>query len=198
MYCPERVIEIPWGLRKVRELPTSAHILEVGDVLGSTFARLGYVVDTIDLAPPRPIAVRGWTYLQTDAREFEADKLYDAAFSISTIEHIGMGRYGDPVDRDGDRTTLIRMARALRPRGHLYLTVPFGPVAEIAWQRTYDTRSMGSLLENWSINQMQVYVFDRWRWRLASGSEPEDSETCGIEGMHVPAVALVSATKIDH
>jgi hypothetical protein len=202
MYCPERVIEIPWALGKVGELPTTAHILEVGDVLGSTIARLGYFVDTIDLASPRPVTVPKWTYLQRDAREFESDETYDAVFSISTIEHVGIGHYDDPVDQTGDSTTLNRMARATRPGGRLYLTVPFGPVAKLTWQRIYDAQSIGRLLkDSWTIDQLEVFVFDRWRWRPAMSLRALENTTTRLGSLDTPGVtpgvALVSASKRD-
>jgi len=37
------------------------------------------------------------------ADEFEKDsRLFDGAISISSVEHSGLGRYGDPLDPDGD------------------------------------------------------------------------------------------------
>jgi len=44
--------------------------------------------------------------------------------SICVIEHIGLGRYGDPLDPFGSEKALMEMIRVLAPGGSLYLTVP--------------------------------------------------------------------------
>lgn len=45
---------------------------------------------------------------------------------MHVIEHIGLGRYGDPLDPDGDRKALDEMKRVLMPGGDLILVVPVG------------------------------------------------------------------------
>ena len=45
---------------------------------------------------------------------------------MHVLEHIGLGRYGDPVDPDGSRKAAAELARVLSPGGKLYLTVPVG------------------------------------------------------------------------
>lgn len=44
--------------------------------------------------------------------------------SICVIEHIGLGRYGDPLDPFGSEKAIAEMIRVLAPGGSLYLTVP--------------------------------------------------------------------------
>lgn len=50
---------------------------------------------------------------------------YDAVVSISTIEHIGLGHYGDPIDPEGDIVTMSRLADMLKPGGWMYFDVPY-------------------------------------------------------------------------
>lgn len=45
---------------------------------------------------------------------------------MHVLEHIGLGRYGDPIDPDGARKAASELARVLAPGGRLYLTVPVG------------------------------------------------------------------------
>ncbi|MFC1937100.1 DUF268 domain-containing protein, partial [Chloroflexota bacterium] len=44
----------------------------------------------------------------------------------STIEHFGLGRYGDKEDVDGDIKGMNTLRKYLKPRGLMVLTVPFG------------------------------------------------------------------------
>lgn len=45
---------------------------------------------------------------------------------MHVLEHIGLGRYGDPLDPDGARKAAAELARVLAPGGRLYLTTPVG------------------------------------------------------------------------
>jgi len=46
--------------------------------------------------------------------------------SLSVIEHIGLGRYGDSIDPEGHIKALNEFRRVLSPNGHLYISVPIG------------------------------------------------------------------------
>lgn len=53
----------------------------------------------------------------------------DAIKSLScmhVIEHIGLGRYGDPIDIDGDKKAARELSRVLAPDGDLLVVVPVG------------------------------------------------------------------------
>ncbi len=42
------------------------------------------------------------------------------------IEHIGLGRYGDPIDPEGSIKAAKELERILKPDGRLYLSLPVG------------------------------------------------------------------------
>jgi SAM-dependent methyltransferase len=46
--------------------------------------------------------------------------------SLHVIEHIGLGRYGDPIDPAGPEKAARELARVLRPGGTLYLSTTIG------------------------------------------------------------------------
>lgn len=46
---------------------------------------------------------------------------------LHALEHFGLGRYGDPVDKDGWLKALHEYVRVLAKGGILYLSVPIGP-----------------------------------------------------------------------
>jgi hypothetical protein len=53
----------------------------------------------------------------------------DSVESIScmhTVEHIGLGRYGDPLDYDGDLKAIIELKRVVAIGGNLLFVVPLG------------------------------------------------------------------------
>ena len=52
---------------------------------------------------------------------------------MHTIEHIGLGRYGDPYDYDGDIKALTELKRVTAPGGDLLIVVPVGKESKIAF-----------------------------------------------------------------
>ncbi len=51
----------------------------------------------------------------------------DSLSCLHTLEHFGLGRYGDPVDIDGHLEGFRQLASMVRPGGMFYLSVPIGP-----------------------------------------------------------------------
>ena len=45
---------------------------------------------------------------------------------LHVAEHIGLGRYGDPIDARGTRRAMDELARVLAPGGNLFFAVPVG------------------------------------------------------------------------
>ena len=86
-------------------------------------------------------------------QEYDRDPIrFDAAFSISTFEHDGLGRYGDPLNPKGDLDSMKKMKSMLKPKGILFLAVPIGPDA-LVWNahRIYGRLRLPLLLEGWKI-----------------------------------------------
>lgn len=52
---------------------------------------------------------------------------FDCVCSLSALEHIGLGRYQDPLDPDGDIKAVQRIREWLKPGGWLYFDVPYTP-----------------------------------------------------------------------
>ncbi len=53
----------------------------------------------------------------------------DSVVSLScmhVVEHIGLGRYGDPLDPEGDLKAMAELARVVAPGGSLFFVVPVG------------------------------------------------------------------------
>lgn len=45
---------------------------------------------------------------------------------LHVAEHIGLGRYGDPLDPEGTRKAAMELERVLAPGGNLYFSLPVG------------------------------------------------------------------------
>ncbi|PWB67741.1 MAG: hypothetical protein C3F15_17505 [Holophagae bacterium] len=55
-----------------------------------------------------------------------ADRSVGSISCLHVVEHVGLGRYGDPLDVDGSARALDELARVLSPGGDLYLSLPIG------------------------------------------------------------------------
>jgi SAM-dependent methyltransferase len=105
--------------------------------------------NTLTFAHPqvRTVRVDEWRREKLDQRE-----KFDVGLSITSFDHTGLGRYGDPLHPDGDILAMREALDDIRPGGTLLLTVPVGPDA-IAWNlhRRYGIHRLPRLLQGWSL-----------------------------------------------
>ena len=88
----------------------------------------------------------------TTVAELAADARYDVAVAVSSFDHDGLGRYGDPLHPEGDLLAMRTAWRALRPGGLLILSLPVGPDL-IVWNlhRRYGPIRLPRMLEGWEL-----------------------------------------------
>ena len=55
-----------------------------------------------------------------------ADGSIKSLSCMHTVEHVGLGRYGDPIDPTGDLKAIAELKRVLAPGGNLLFVVPIG------------------------------------------------------------------------
>ena len=58
--------------------------------------------------------------------------LFDAVVTVSSLEHSGLGRYGDPVNPWADLIAMARSWCITKPGGKMFIGVPTGP-DEVNW-----------------------------------------------------------------
>lgn len=67
-----------------------------------------------------------------------ADNTVPSLSCMHTIEHIGLGRYGDEIDPQGDTKSIYELKRVLQPGGDLLFVTPVGkPKIEFNAHRIY-------------------------------------------------------------
>lgn len=78
--------------------------------------------------------------------------LFDIAISLSSFDHDGLGRYGDPIHPSADIHAMQTTRDLLKPGGFLFLTVPIGPDV-VVWNlhRRYGRLRLPRLLEGWEV-----------------------------------------------
>ena len=74
----------------------------------------------------------------------------DGVVTFSSVEHSGLGRYGDPLNPYGDLEAMAQTWCLLKPRGVLFAGIPVGSIDTVFWnaQRVYGPKRMKHLFAN--------------------------------------------------
>ncbi|RYD37256.1 MAG: DUF268 domain-containing protein, partial [Verrucomicrobiaceae bacterium] len=86
-------------------------------------------VEVLDIRP-QPHVIPNIVFRQLDLMEElppEWTGCTDSLSCLHTIEHFGLGRYGDKIDPSGHLKGLEQLKRMVEPGGLFYLSTPIGP-----------------------------------------------------------------------
>lgn len=125
-FDPHYFYQGAWLARRVAAFRPSLHV-DIGSSI-LTMSVLSSQVHTV-VADYRPLraTVSGLIPLGADVTRLPfADASLASVSSLHVVEHVGLGRYGDPLDPDGTRNAARELARIVKPGGRLYLSVPVG------------------------------------------------------------------------
>lgn len=118
-----------WVAQKIHDLDPENHV-DVGSRLDGFIAHLASFreVQVVDVRP-MSLEIPRVRFRQLDAmsdlpQDFE--EYADSVSCLHTLEHVGLGRYGDQLDPLGYEKAFRNLARIVRKGGRLYLSVPCG------------------------------------------------------------------------
>jgi len=91
-----------------------------------------------------------------------ADASVTSLSCMHTIEHIGLARYGDPLDYNGDIKAISELKRVLAKDGSLLFVVPIGNVNKIFFNahRVYTKESILALFSDLSLQEFVLIPED--------------------------------------
>lgn len=160
----ERVVEYPLIFQWIRP---SGRVLDIGCVssrLPIQLASLGYAVHGLDVRP-YPFAHPNLTFHQADVMTWEPAVAFDSVLLISTIEHFGLGGYGDSAVPDADRRAVERIRGWLAPGGQLLASVPFGQPALTYKHRVYGSDQLEALFRGFRCVDARFFARLDGAWR---------------------------------
>lgn len=98
---------------------------------------------------------------------------------MHTIEHVGLGRYGDPLNPNGDLRAMAELKRVLAPDGNLLFVVPLGrPKIMFNAHRIYSYDQILSQFSDLRLNKFSL-VDDQGIYHDESSKELADRQNYG-------------------
>lgn len=192
----ERFIEYPY-VHAVIGLGRKQKILDVGccgSQLPVELASMGHEVYGIDVLE-YPLEHPNLTSVQGDiCRAPFPDGSFDVVTAISTLEHIGLGRWGDPLHEDGDKKAVEEIARILKPGGRAIFAIPFGKERTVVyWGRVpsyllYNSASLKDVFSALTVEREEFWVKEAEQWQPTTR---EEAETVASTPTDVCSIAML-------
>lgn len=86
-----------------------------------------------------------------------ADNSVESISCMHVVEHIGLGRYGDPLDPDGDLKAMMELKRVSAPGGTLLFVTPVGrPRIQFNAHRIYSYQQVMSYFSGFQLRQFAL------------------------------------------
>ena len=118
-----------WAAKKIYERNPKEHY-DIGSRVDGFIGHLAAFRGNIKLIDIRPMenVIPGVEFVQADATDLNgiADSTIESISALCSLEHFGLGRYGDQVDPDAFHKVARAIVRVLKDDGDAYIAVPVG------------------------------------------------------------------------
>lgn len=172
-----------WAARIVAETRPAYHV-DISSIL--SFCTMVSAFVPVKFYDYRPAKVN---LSNLDSEHADLTKLHFADNSIPslscmhTIEHIGLGRYGDPIDPKGDLKAISELKRVVAQGGNLLFVTPISGEARIQFNahRVYSYDMIVKLFEGFTLKKFSLitdYKFEEGFIENATKTEA-DQQTYG-------------------
>ena len=126
-FDPHYLYQAVWAMERIAQSRAQYHIDIGSDVRFVGMLTTHLPVIFVDI---RPLRAEGIKHLISVAGNLLELPIADASIkSLSCLhiaEHVGLGRYGGPLDPSGTRRACAELARVLAPDGNLFFSLPVG------------------------------------------------------------------------
>lgn len=146
----------------LQDLLCSSHVLlrspcrhlDIGSRIDGFVAQIAASrpIEVLDIRPLETPPTPNLRFLQGDILAPPAELMgqYELVSSLHALEHVGLGRYGDPVAPDGFELALAHAAAFVAPGGTLLLSLPVarmeGHLVQFNSQRIFSNALLADLL----------------------------------------------------
>lgn len=118
-----------WGATRISERMPDKHF-DIGSRIDGFISHLMVLKVPVMLIDIRPLdkKIPGVEFIQADATELSdiANNSISSLSALCSLEHFGLGRYGDAVDPEACYKAFRAIQRVVKPNGYIYLSLPVG------------------------------------------------------------------------
>jgi SAM-dependent methyltransferase len=145
----ERIVEYPFIFCEVCSSSAPQKILDFGCTrswLSLSLSSLGHEVIGVDLRP-YPFIHRNFNFINKNILELY-DGAYDFVISLSTLEHVGLGAYGESYDKEALFAVIRKIHAMLKPNGKFILTLPVGISSVDQFEKSFSPSEIINIVQN--------------------------------------------------
>ncbi|OHA18443.1 MAG: hypothetical protein A2664_00670 [Candidatus Taylorbacteria bacterium RIFCSPHIGHO2_01_FULL_46_22b] len=167
-----------WAARVLKETNPKKHIDIASTLHFSSIISAFLPIEFYDYRPANLVLPN----LSSRAADLMAlpfkDKSVDSLSCMHTIEHIGLGRYGDPIDPDGDLKSIKELQRVLAVKGNLLFVVPIGNTPKIIFNahRIYSYKQIIGYFPELTLKEFSLIPEHAERGGLIRNADPRITE----------------------
>ena len=155
------VYHTAWAARVLAATRPARHV-DIGSSL--YFAALASAFVPMEFYDVRPaeLALDGLRCGAADLRRLPfADRSVESLSCMHVLEHVGLARYGDPLDPDGDLQAAGELGRVLATGGQLLIVVPVGrPRVRFNAHRIYAFAQVRGMFPDLDLNEFALVPDD--------------------------------------
>lgn len=152
------IYHIAWAIRVLKKLKPDRHV----DISSSLY----FVVNASAYTPidfydyrPAEIYLDGLKTYSADLLNLPfSDNSISSLSCMHVVEHIGLGRYGDSINYNGDCIAIAELKRVIMKNGYLLFVVPLGATAVIKFNahRIYTYQQIRELFNGFTIEEFAL------------------------------------------
>lgn len=179
------VYHTAWAIRKVRDLNPEEHT-DISSILYFCGALSAFIPTNFYDYRPAELKLSNLQSKHADLTKlhFEDNSIHSLS-CMHTIEHIGLGRYGDPIDPKGDIKACLELSRVLKPGGQLIFVTPIGkPKIEFNAHRIYSFEQVIALFPDLHLKEFSIVTDTVEQGDFIENADPEivknQKYACGL------------------
>ena len=151
-----------WAARTIAHINPEKHI-DIGSSLYFVSITSAFTkIEHYDYRPPNIILDNLYTGSIDLCNISFNDNSIDSLSCMHVIEHIGLGRYGDPIDPKGDIKAANELTRVVKNGGSLLIVVPIGkPKICFNAHRIYSYDQIINMFNGFKLNEYSLIPDDK-------------------------------------
>ena len=183
-FDPHYIYHPAWAARIIANIKPSKHI-DISSILHfSTLVSAFVPVEFYDYRPAE-VRIDNLICKRVDLTRLPfADNSVECISCMHTIEHVGLGRYGDPIDPNGDIKAARELVRVMRPGGSFIYVAPVGkPRIQFNAHRIYSYEQVIKLFKGLELREFSLIPDDFKKYGLIRNANKDivedKSYACG-------------------